>query len=101
MRLFTFIVERAGGTYCSQHLGADFDEAAKLFVGHALEIGHLNVASPKKERLLNDVRDAVALEGLANAFCASHLDGDNELWVINIVETVVPEEDSKALGAAQ
>ena len=87
MRLFPFIVERAGGTYCSQHSGKGYQEAADRSVDYAIADEHLNTGALQREELASDMREAVALNGLTNAFFTSHLDAEDESWGINIVET--------------
>ncbi len=96
MKLYTFIVDRAGGIYCSQHMGRAYEEAAHRFVDYAMGSEYLNEGLPIKERLLENVLDAVALDGLVNIFCASHLDEADELWTINVVETVASALDGRA-----
>lgn len=95
MKLLTFIVDRAGGTYCSQHAGKDYEKAAQRFVDYAMFSEYLNAGSPDKERLLENMQEAVALEGLVNAFGASYLDDANEGWCITVTETVPPKSERR------
>ncbi|WP_306114694.1 MULTISPECIES: hypothetical protein [unclassified Roseovarius] len=96
MKLYTFIVERAGGTYCSQHAGEDYADAAHRFVDYAMSCEYLNIGSPIRERLLEDMLSAVAMDGLVNAYSRSHLDEADESWFITIVETVPSTTDGSA-----
>jgi len=90
VKLFTFIIERAGGTYCSQHSGESYQEAAAAFVEYASSSKFLNYSSLDKTRLLEDVLEATPLTGLVNISCFSHIDGSDEFWFANVVETAMP-----------
>ena len=74
MKMFTFLVEKAGGTYCSQHSGHNYKEAAERFADYALASAHLGSSTSNKTLLLSDLAKTVALDGLTNAFCTTHLD---------------------------
>ncbi len=96
MKPYTFIVERAGGTYCSQHADEDYPDAAHRFVNYVMGSEYLNTGSPIKERLLEDMLGAVAMDELVNAYSRSHVDGADELWCVTIVETAPSTPDGSA-----
>ena len=75
MKLFTFVVDKEGGTFCYQHSGEDFFEAALAFVDEATRCKYLKLPRTEKTSLFDDLAEAVPLSGLINVLCLTYLDG--------------------------
>jgi len=86
MKLFTFLVEFEGGTYCSQHLGINMGEAVSRFLEYAKTSEYLQ--GLPGDDVFDDISSAVELDGLENAFNGSTVGSDDNYYHISIVETV-------------
>ena len=87
--LFTVLMEYCGGTYISQ---VEEDSAGEALLAWAINLDPAPIAKfdePRKLELIAEVQgdNAVPLDGLVNAWCATALiSGD--LALVNIIATV-------------
>ena len=87
-RLYTFVLDYAGGTYISQLRAANqqdaFDEWLERLVPHEIAVGvSLEVAGAFHS---NEDNELVPLNSLSSVWCKSAL-GENGLVLVNVMHT--------------
>ena len=87
-RLFTFVLEYAGGTYIAQAKGEDISSAARTWLKMLTdsELSDWRLSRSELQELLDEDR-FVRLEKVENVWCTSR-SGEHGLVLINVIETI-------------